>query len=97
MTKEELKQGDRLFYLRCVPKCDIFEVVQGTVHNITDEYFTVVAQNNTQIFSYNARDIFWELSEAEGELESRKNQYYSSHKHSKEESIHIPVGDGYLV
>lgn len=95
MDKETMKREDVVYYVKCVPRCDIFDVVECKVHNITEDYFTAIGNSRTYLFSYNTKDVFTILADAKEEMEQRKSEYYSSHSKTKEEHLDIHATDDF--
>lgn len=96
VSKEFIQSGNVIYMVRCVPRCDIFEVVECKVHNVTDDYFTAVGSSRTHLFSYNSRDIFAILEDAKEELDQRRSDYYSTHSKTKEEQLDIHATDEFV-
>ena len=95
MDKETMSRGEIVYVVRCVPRCDIFETIECKIHNITDEYFTAVSKSRTYLFSYNTKEVYSILADAQEELENRRSAYYATHSKTKEEHLDIHATDDF--
>lgn len=84
MTKDDLKKGKLVYWVRVVPRCQIFDVIDMKVRTVTDDYFTACyteGLGQTQLFNFSDIDhiVFESRAEAIEICSDREEEWYNSH------------------
>ena len=71
--------GERIFFARAVPMCDIYEVIELNVRTVKDNWFVGVDVETRQAFPFDVSDIgaliFSTQKEAENIVKAAKKKY----------------------
>lgn len=76
-----IELGNKVFYARVIPQCDIFEVLRLTVRTADDDGWCVGVDNDgtKQAFPFDKNDvgtlIFFNEKEAEAAVKDAKKKY----------------------
>jgi len=71
--------GERVFFARTVPQCDIYEVIELNIRTVKENWFVGVDTNTRQAFPFDEKDIgtliFSTQKEAEETVKAIKKQF----------------------
>ena len=71
--------GERIFFARAVPMCDIYEVIELNVRTVKNNWFVGVDVDTRQAFPFDVSDIgaliFSTKKEAEEVVKAAKKKY----------------------
>lgn len=56
-TDENVKLKDKLYYARIIPRVGIYDVLELTVRNIRETYFSCVEKRDKHAYLFHYRDI----------------------------------------